>query len=125
MMAASKWAGQAASHSLWFSTLSTGGARPYRRHVHTYLIETYLPRSRVAELEVRAADLRAAVLELRQAGARIRYVRSTFLPEDETCFHIVEGSSLRVVHAAIAHAKLAADRITEAVDEPQPTSDST
>jgi hypothetical protein len=86
--------------------------------VHTYLIETYLPRSRVAELEVRAADLRAAVLELREAGARIRYVRSTFLPEDETCFHVVEGSSRRVVQTAIAHANLAADRISEAVDEP-------
>jgi hypothetical protein len=87
--------------------------------VRSYLIETFLPRSQVDELRVRIADLRDSVQELRQAGVRIRYVRSTFLPEDEICFQVVEASSLEAVRMAVEHAMLPADRITEAVDDTQ------
>ena len=44
----------------------------------------------------------------------IRYIRTTLLKADETCFHMFAASSLEDLEAALAEAGLVADRIVQA-----------
>jgi hypothetical protein len=65
-----------------------------------YLVEAYVPRARAREARAAGRDARAASEELVREGTPVRYVRMTFLPDDETLFHIFEASSEEaVVHA--------------------------
>jgi hypothetical protein len=50
-----------------------------------------------------------------RAGTPIRYVRSIFIPEDETCFHVFESSSKEAGVAAADRAAFAFPRIAEAL----------
>jgi len=84
--------------------------------MRTYLVETYLPRARAGELDDTAARLRAAAAE-EPAGNGVRYLRSTFVPEDETCFHVLEGPSLRAITIVSERAALSPIRIVEAQEE--------
>ena len=52
---------------------------------------------------------------MRREGTSIRYLRSLFVPEDETCFHTFSADSLDVVRAAAERAELRYIRIVEAV----------
>lgn len=82
----------------------------------TFLVEAYEPRGRngsLAEIEGRA---RAAAAELSRSGMAVRYLRSIYVPADETCFHVFEGSSIGQVEEVGRRAGLAFDRITEAVE---------
>ena len=48
----------------------------------SYLIESYLPRSRSGELRAVVDRLRRATESLTAEGTRIRLLRSTFVPND-------------------------------------------
>jgi hypothetical protein len=65
--------------------------------VRSYLVEVYLPRSRADEARGSGRRARAAAEEVCSEGVRIRYVRTTFLPDDETCFHLFEASARAAV----------------------------
>jgi Protein of unknown function (DUF4242) len=78
----------------------------------SWLIEAYTPGStNVAEVETRARD---AAAELTQAGTPIRYLRTIFVREDETCFHVFEAASAETVRQVAERARLSAQRIVEA-----------
>ena len=47
----------------------------------SYLIESYLPRSRRGELRAVVARLRRATESLAAEGTHVRHLRSTFVPE--------------------------------------------
>lgn len=81
----------------------------------TYLGEAYLPRSRAAALDEAVKRLQASAGPADGAPA-VRYVRSTFVPEDETCFHIFEADSAEAVRKAGERASVTFDRIVEAVE---------
>jgi hypothetical protein len=49
-------------------------------------------------------------------GTRVRYVRMTFLPDDETCFHIFEAASKAAVVEACRRAGIGSGRIITAVE---------
>lgn len=85
-----------------------------------YLVEVYLPRSRAHEARAAARRLRAAAEELSYGGAPIRFVRTTFLPDDETCFHLFEAGSAEVVEAAVGRARLGHARVLRAVEASRP-----
>lgn len=79
-----------------------------------YLAEAYAPASPdVAEIETRA---RLAAAELSAAGTPVRYVRSIFMPDDETCFHLFEADSPEAVDEAARRAGFVGARITRAVE---------
>jgi len=79
----------------------------------SYLVEAYTPASAsIAEIETRA---RAATAQLAQAGTPVRYVRPIFVPEDEICFHLIEGPSAAAVCDAAGRAGITTQRIVEAV----------
>ena len=82
----------------------------------SYLVEVYLPRSRASDANATARRVGAAVAELSSEGVPIRHVRTTFLPDDETCFHLVEASSAADVDDLCRRAGLGNVRIVVAVE---------
>ena len=82
-----------------------------------YLVETYVPRGRAHELEAAGRGLRAAIGELEGEGVVVRYVRTTLLPEDETCFHVLEAASAEDVERVCRGAGLDRTRVVPAVEE--------
>lgn len=75
----------------------------------SYFVESYASDSGVDEARARArlaGDL----------GPGIRYVRTTFLPGDETIFHMFEAPSLEALRDAGHRAALHYQRIVEAVE---------
>jgi hypothetical protein len=81
-----------------------------------FLVEAYQPRTRLNELA--ALVRRAAVVAQAMSadGAHVRYVRTTFVPEDEICFHLFESASSEAVEDLCRRAALIFDRVSEAVD---------
>jgi Nickel responsive protein SCO4226-like len=77
--------------------------------VPSYLIERYVPSSRRAEVD-------DAISRLARNRGGVRHLRATFVPGDETCFHIVEAPSLEAVRTALKRAALTYERIVEAVE---------
>jgi hypothetical protein len=79
----------------------------------TYLVEAYLANRPKAVEAARSMARRAA-----DVGSGISYLRTTFLPNDETVFHLFEAPSEDAVVAAATVVSMPIDRITEAVDGP-------
>jgi hypothetical protein len=61
------------------------------------------------------ADLALGAQALAREGTQVRFLRSIFVPEEETCFYLYEGPSADAVRAAATRAGLRFHRITEAV----------
>lgn len=59
---------------------------------------------------------RSAAADVSRAGKQVRYLRSIFVPEDETCFHVFEAPSAKAVAEVVQWAGLSSDRIVEAVE---------
>jgi len=78
-----------------------------------YLVESYLPQADAA-LERASEHARGAAEFADRQGLGVRYVRTTFLEVDETCFHVFHADSLGELEAALLGARLEADRIVEA-----------
>jgi hypothetical protein len=81
-----------------------------------FLVEIYVPRDDPETIERRAERARRAGEELTLQGTPVRYLRSLFVSEDETCFMLYEAHSLGDVREAAERAALAFDRISEAVE---------
>jgi hypothetical protein len=82
----------------------------------TYLLEAYVPRSHAPEARAAGRRARAAAEELSREGVPIRYVRTTFLPDDETCFHVFEAASAEVVEELSRRAELGRARVAPAIE---------
>jgi hypothetical protein len=88
--------------------------------VQRYLVEVYLPRSRAHEARATGRRARAAAEALAHDGAPIRYVRTTYLPDDETCFHVFEAASTHIVEEAGRRAELGRSRVVPAIETSRP-----
>jgi hypothetical protein len=83
--------------------------------VPSFLIETYTPD---ADTGKRAAwELRVAAAELAREGTPVRYVRTTFLPGDETAFHVFEAPERETVVELGRRVGLAGERVVAALEE--------
>jgi len=80
-----------------------------------YTVELRLPATGWAELQSATARARQATDEMRREGARVRFLRSVFVPEDDACFFLYEGSSAQSVRAAVVRAKLGVLRVDAAL----------
>ena len=80
-----------------------------------YLVELYLPSASAPALAELARRARAAAAAVTLAGTPVRYLRSIYLPFDQTCFVLYEGESEEAVLDASRLAAIACDRIVEAV----------
>jgi hypothetical protein len=81
----------------------------------SYLVDSYLPRSRAGELTELIAGLRAVAEALTAEGTQVRHVRSSFLPGDELFLHLMEAESAEAAGEATRRAGISAARIVEAV----------
>jgi hypothetical protein len=80
--------------------------------VARYLVESYLADTPTAlEQACRSARL------LTELDRDIQYVRTTFLPGEESVFHVFEATSSTVVIAAADQVALPVDRISEAFED--------
>ena len=75
----------------------------------SYLVESYAADSLVGDQRERA---RLAG----ELGTGVRYVRTTFLPGDETVLHVFEAASAEAVGEAARDAALPYERIVEAIE---------
>lgn len=82
----------------------------------SYMVESYTPCSQAHEADAAARRVTAAADELTRDGSVVRHVRTTFFPEDETCFHLVEAPSADAVQEVSRRARLGRTRIVRAVD---------
>lgn len=85
----------------------------------SYLVEGYAPIDPSA-LASAVARIRAAADALVAGGRAVRHVEAILVPEDETCFHLVEAASIEDVRELLRRADLSEMRITEAVGGPDP-----
>jgi uncharacterized protein DUF4242 len=96
-----------------------GPAAPCPCEVHVvdrFLLETYVPQVRAVEAREAGLRAHAAAEELAREGTRIRYVRTTFLPEDETCFHLFDAQSAEAVREVGRRAGLEPIRVVGALE---------
>lgn len=77
-----------------------------------HLIELHPPANGWTELEALAARARAAAEQVNSAETPVRFLRSIFVPDDETCFQLFEGTPAAVA-AAVSRAKLESEAATE------------
>ncbi|MEX2644917.1 MAG: hypothetical protein WD249_01515 [Gaiellaceae bacterium] len=79
-----------------------------------YLVEEYLPGISERELLLTRERLESAVAGLAGSGDSIRYLGTTFIPEQDTSLSQFEAGSRRVVERACRRAGLRSARISEA-----------
>lgn len=81
-----------------------------------FLIELYASRTDALAVEHGAARARLAAEQLTREGTPVRYVRSIFVPDDETCFVLCEAASADAVREIARRAALTIERVSEAVE---------
>jgi hypothetical protein len=82
----------------------------------SYLVETYVPRARAADARDTGARACAAAEAMALEGTAVRYIRTAFVPADETCFHFFEATSEAAVVEACGRAGIGSIRIVPVVE---------
>lgn len=80
-----------------------------------YLVERHLPGITSEQLLAAAGAARSTALRINGEGVPVRYLRSTFIPEEERCFCLFEGDSAEVVEKVQVAASLPFERIVPAL----------
>ena len=79
-----------------------------------FLVESYVARDDRAAAERGAERAREAAEVLAGEGRQIRFLRSIFVPEDETCFYLYDAPSSDDVREAAQRAEVAFERVSKA-----------
>jgi hypothetical protein len=82
----------------------------------SYLVEEYLSRASGREFRELTLRARLAAEALAREGKDVKYLRSSFVPEDEVCLHWFEAPTPALVDEVAKRALLEADRIVEALE---------
>jgi hypothetical protein len=81
-----------------------------------YLLESYLPKHEFSTRAQMVARVRRAARAVSAQGTPVRYLRSIFIPVDESCFHLFEGPSANAIAEISRQADLEHDRIVEVLE---------
>ena len=76
-----------------------------------FLVELYISRADADGVEREEQRVRRAAAALSADGRPVRLVRSIFVPEDETCFLLVEADTAETVHEAATRAAVPFERL--------------
>lgn len=80
-----------------------------------FLVERYLPGVAIGDVARSAERTREVAGRMSVEGRRVRYLGSTFVPEDESCLCLFEGTSAADVEEANRLASFPFERIVAAV----------
>jgi len=80
-----------------------------------YLVELRRPPSGWQGLQALSAHARVAAERLSAEGRPVRFLRSIFVPEEDSCFLLYEGTSAEAVGEAGRRAALEIERVAETV----------
>jgi hypothetical protein len=83
---------------------------------YTFLVEHYWPGVTVEEFRTAANRVRASADEMAGADARIRFLHSTLVPEDEAAFCVFAAASSGLVEDAYRRAGIPFERIVNALE---------
>jgi hypothetical protein len=75
-----------------------------------------VPRSRARDARTAGRDARAAAEQLSREGTPVHYLRTTFVPDDETCFHVFEAANKKAVGEVCRRAGIGSARIVKALE---------
>ena len=78
-----------------------------------FVLEFYASRTDTAAVRRGARRARLAADALTREGTPVRYLRSIYVPEDETCFVLYEAASSDAVQKAAARADLTCPRVAQ------------
>jgi hypothetical protein len=81
-----------------------------------YMVERYLPGVTQQHFEKLRSRIAAAAEELTADGLRVRYLGSTFVPEEESCFCRFESDNAEAVRRVCERARVPFARIVETRD---------
>jgi len=81
--------------------------------VNEYLLELYVSRADDHAVEHSVERMRVA---LEQQGTPVRYLRSIYVPEDETCYLLFEAASVEAVREAAQLAGLPFAHVAAAIE---------
>jgi hypothetical protein len=81
--------------------------------VNEYLLELYVSRTDDHAVEQSVERMRLA---LEQQGTPVRYLRSIFVPDDETCYLLFEAASAEAVREAALLAGLPFAHVAAAIE---------
>jgi hypothetical protein len=84
--------------------------------VPSYLVESYVSRVRVGEIDGLASRAREAAEGLAREGSDVRYLRSSFVPQDEMWLLWFAAPTPELVGEAGRRAELDFARIVETVE---------
>ena len=76
-------------------------------------MELYVSCTEPNGVERRVERAQQAAVELTAAGTPVRFVRSIFVPADETCLLLFEAASIDAVREAAQRAALPFDHVAE------------
>jgi hypothetical protein len=82
--------------------------------VNEFLVELYISCAEPDGVRRRAERVRKAAVELTAAGTPVRFLRSIFVPAEETCLFLFEAASMDAVREAARRAALRLDHVAEA-----------
>lgn len=80
------------------------------------MVERYLPGITAGQVDEASTRLAAAALELAAKGVDVRYIGSTFIPEEESCFCRFEGPAAADIRRICEQAGVPFARIVETQD---------
>jgi len=84
--------------------------------VNHYLVEAYQPVLNEAQRAELVARARTAAEGMSLEGMRVEYLRTIFVPGDETCFHVDAASSGDAVREVNERGGLGGQRVVEAYE---------
>lgn len=82
-----------------------------------YLVECYLPAAGAGSASEPGAHVLAAARELERQGDDVRFLRSIYVPEDETYFLLFEARSAELAGEAAIRAGITFERVLEARED--------
>lgn len=88
-----------------------------------FLLEQYVSRTDSAAVERGEERARVAAEQLTREGTPVRFLRSIFVPEDETGFYLCEAASVDAVRELAKRAALPVERVVEAATRSKTRSD--
>ena len=82
--------------------------------MNEFLVELYVAKGDAAAIAMGWDRFTRAAAAVTREGRPVRLVRSIFVPEDETCFLLVEAQAAEVVRETARRAALVCERVVEA-----------